>query len=181
MFGPCFVILIGKREPIALLKLFPWCFLTVSVLRPECWTAVCDCGISWLYKLIVWTSCDIQMWTNTNLSQSEYHHWPIYAYRMPCFIIWTNPCFGFKGCCVQCSHLQFHPNFNSTLCKKIVHNLIRRCVLCRLIWFCTDCRCSIKWTQDLYGFKGNRNKWKNVNCICSRCVTQHKFDENRKM
>ena len=30
-------------------------------------------------------------------------------------------------------------------------------------------------------FKGKRNKWKNVNCICSRCVTQHKFDENRKM
>ena len=44
-------ILIGKREPVALLCLSSWCLVSVivSVALPHGavgWSAVCDCGIS---------------------------------------------------------------------------------------------------------------------------------------
>ena len=29
--------------------------------------------------------------------------------------------------------------------------------------------------------KGKYSEWKNIYCVCSRCVTQHIFDENMKI
>ena len=42
------IILMGKREPIALLNLSSWCLVMVERLPPGATglSAVCDCGIS---------------------------------------------------------------------------------------------------------------------------------------
>ena len=48
------IILMGKREPVALLGLSSWCLVTVvfALLRGAMGSsAVCDCGISWSYSL----------------------------------------------------------------------------------------------------------------------------------
>ena len=48
-------------------------------------------------------------------------------------------------------YFSFYSNFNRTFCLQKVNTLIRRRVLRRLIWVCTVCLCSIKWTPGLYG------------------------------
>ena len=45
----------------------------------------------------------------------------------------------------------FYSNFKRNFCKQTVENLIRRCVLRRLVWFCTVCQCPTKRTLGLYG------------------------------
>ena len=45
----------------------------------------------------------------------------------------------------------FYLNSKRTFCKQTVENLIKRCVLWHLNWFCTVCRCPIKRTLGLYG------------------------------
>ena len=47
----------------------------------------------------------------------------------------------------------FYSNSKRAFCKQTVANLIRRCVLRRVIWFCTVCRRPTKRTQGLYGLK----------------------------
>ena len=51
------VILMGKRELVALLSLSSWCLvidLCVALLRGAMGlSAVCDCGISWSYSLTI--------------------------------------------------------------------------------------------------------------------------------
>ena len=89
MFGPCFVILGGKRESIALLKLFSWCFVGlqfVIVVYPD-YTSLLF-GPREIYK------CGIIL---TYLSQKTIIDL-FMLNRIPCFIIWTNPCFVFKVC-----------------------------------------------------------------------------------
>ena len=53
------IILMGKRELVALLGLSFWCLVIVYVALPlgaMCLSAVLDCGISWSYSLtiLVW-------------------------------------------------------------------------------------------------------------------------------
>ena len=45
------IILMGKRELVALRGLSSWCLVMVVWLF--CLSAVCDCGISWSYSLIL--------------------------------------------------------------------------------------------------------------------------------
>ena len=66
--------------------------------------------------------------------------------KFPTLINWTNL---FRNQGLLCSRFQFYSNLNRMFCKQTVKNLIRRHVLWRLIWFCTVCRCPIKWTIGL--------------------------------
>ena len=45
----------------------------------------------------------------------------------------------------------FYSNLDRTVCKQTVETLIRRCIVWRLIWVCTVCRCPTKWMLGLYG------------------------------
>ena len=45
----------------------------------------------------------------------------------------------------------FYSNFQRKFCKQTVENLIRRCIVLRLIWFCTVCRCPTKRMLGLHG------------------------------
>ena len=45
----------------------------------------------------------------------------------------------------------FYPNFKRNFCRQTVENLIRHCILRRLIWFCNVCRCPTKRVLGLYG------------------------------
>ena len=47
------IILMGKRELIALLNLSSWCLLMVERLFLAVPRVVCDCGISWSYSLTI--------------------------------------------------------------------------------------------------------------------------------
>ena len=47
------IILMGKRELVALLNLSSWCLVMVERLFLTRLSAVCDCGISWSYSLFL--------------------------------------------------------------------------------------------------------------------------------
>ena len=53
------IILKRKLKPVALLLFSYRCIVTINVLwlfvSAEGWSAVCDCGISWLYSLTFYT------------------------------------------------------------------------------------------------------------------------------
>ena len=58
------IILMGKRELIALLNLSSWCLVMVERLFPHGATglsAVCDCGISWSYSFTIFETI-IHLW-----------------------------------------------------------------------------------------------------------------------
>ena len=57
----------------------------------------------------------------------------------------------------------FYSNFNTTFCKQTVETLIRRCIVRRLIWVCTVCRCLIKRTLGLNGLSISI-KYQNLIC-----------------
>ena len=50
-------------------------------------------------------------------------------------------------------YFSFLLNFKRNFCKQTVDNLIRRCIMQRLIWFCTVCRCPTKRRLGLYGLR----------------------------
>ena len=61
--------------------------------------------------------------------------------EVPSLINWTSP-FPFQG--MLGGIFYTYSNFNRTLCRQTVENLIRCRVFQGLIWFCTVCRCPTK-------------------------------------
>ena len=68
----------------------------------------------------------------------------------PIPIIWTSP-FLILGLLGVIFH--FNSSLERNFCKQTVENLIRHCILRRLVWFCTACRCPAKRMLGLYGLR----------------------------
>ena len=68
--------------------------------------------------------------------------------EFPPIINWAS-LFPFQG--LLSGILHFYSNSNRTFCKQTAETLIRRRVLWRLIWVCTDCICPTNRTLGLYG------------------------------
>ena len=64
------IILMGKRELVALLSLSSWCIVIVLALS---WglSAVCDCGISYSYSLTIYNDKMITFFTPEMRFQSN--------------------------------------------------------------------------------------------------------------
>ena len=64
------IILMGKRELVALLNLSSWCLVVERLFLAVSWglSAVCDCGISWSYSL---TTFGLQSLLRYGLSKPE--------------------------------------------------------------------------------------------------------------
>ena len=82
----------------------------------------------------------------------------------PIIINWTSP-FPILGLLGGIVH--FYSNFKRNFCKQTVENLTRRCILQRLIWFCTVCQCPTKRTLGLYGLNPLQ---KAIKCSASQYV-----------
>ena len=53
IFSSLAIILLRKRELVAILKLCCWCLFSVPRSHGAVgWSAVCDCGISWSVSLV---------------------------------------------------------------------------------------------------------------------------------
>ena len=74
---------------------------------------------------------------------------PFMPMVFPPSINWTSqfPILGLLG-----GVFHFYSNFKRNFCKQTVENLIRGCVLRRLIRFCPVCPCPTKRMRGLYGF-----------------------------
>ena len=89
-------------------------------------------------------------------NQTEHEHtFLTHLSRMefPTDINWTSP-YPFLG--VLSGSFHFNSNFDRTICKQKMKNLIRRHFLWRLIWFSAVCPCVIKRTLCLNGL----SSWK---------------------
>ena len=94
--------------------------------------------------------------------------------KFPTHIAWTCPFpfLGFLG-----GIFPFDSNSNRTFCKQTVENLIRRCNLWRLVWFCTVCLCPTKRTL---GWNGLIQTNKQI-CLFYHSLLEEKLQEKQKI
>ena len=86
------IILMGKRELIALLNLFSWCLVMVEWLFlavPRGCLQFCDCGISWSYSLTIFAKSPVRSHEKINKTliffvKKCHGHGPQRLHNNPC-------------------------------------------------------------------------------------------------